>query len=170
MLRRGKTLILLCAHRAKHMWRSLGWISDLEALLHALPDLDWAGISERAKQLRVDRAVGLGLLLANDLVDVDLPVEILAAIRRDSKTQDLGAAVKNPLFPLSPQTESVLANCSLLMRTREHAKDATRCGLERVFRPIVPESQSIALTQVLSRSYYVLRPLRLLAKRGFGEQ
>ena len=72
MLRREKTLILLCAHRAKHTWRSLGWISDL--------------------------------------------------------------------------------------------------GLERVFRPNVPESQSIVLTQVLFRSYYVLRPLRLLAKRGFGEQ
>src|SRR4051812_2924942 len=59
-------------HGAKHMWRSLGWICDLVALLHTVPELDWDALHARAEKLRVKRALGMGLYLAHDSLDAKL--------------------------------------------------------------------------------------------------
>jgi hypothetical protein len=161
------TLLLLCAHGAKHMWQSLGWICDLAALLHAVPGLNWHAISARAEKFRMKRALGLGLSLANSLLGAKLPAEVLRGIHEDHEIQKLAATVRKDLFAAEPQEESVLASCSFLMRTRENAKDAIRCGLERIFQPTMAEWQSIALPRILFPAYYFLRPMRLLTKHGF---
>ena len=164
------TLLLLCAHGAKHMWQSLGWICDVVALLHAVPELDWDAIFERAEKFRVKRALGLGLHLANKLLGAGLPNGVLNHIQEDNETQKLAAAVCKGLFAVDARSESVLASCAFLMRTRENAKDAIRCGLERIFQPTMAEWQSIALPRVLFPAYYFLRPVRLLTKHGFRSQ
>jgi hypothetical protein len=92
---------------------------------------------------------------------------VLRGIHEDHEIQKLAATVRKDLFAAEPQEESVLASCSFLMRTRENAKDAIRCGLERIFQPTMAEWQSIALPRILFPAYYFLRPMRLLTKHGF---
>jgi hypothetical protein len=163
------TLLLLCAHGAKHMWRSLGWICDLVALLRAVPELDWEAIHRRAEKFRVKRAVGLGLYLAHDLLGATLPLDVLRGIQEDREIPGLAAAVEKGLFAPDAESDGVLASCSFLMRTRENVKDALRCGLERIFQPTMAEWQSIPLPQVLFPAYYFLRPMRLLTKHGLRD-
>lgn len=163
------TLLLLCAHGAKHQWRSLGWLSDLAALLNAVPDLDWLAVSERAEDFRAKRALGLGLYLTNDLLGAPLPEDVSREIREDGEIPKLAATVRKALSDGKSEPESVLASCSFLMRTREHTKDAIRCGLERIFQPTMAEWQSIALPQILFPAYYFLRPMRLLTKHGLRD-
>jgi hypothetical protein len=161
------SLLLLCAHGTKHMWRSLGWICDVAAMLHAVPGLDWRTIEERAARLRVKRAVRLGLHLANDLLGATLPADVARTIGADPETQKLATAVKESLFARNFKTESVIENCSFLMRTRENVRDSIRCALEQIFQPTMAEWQSIALPRVLFPAYYFLRPVRLLTKHVF---
>jgi hypothetical protein len=163
------TLLLLCAHGAKHMWRSLGWISDLAAVLHSIPGLDWAAIFERAARLRVKRALGLGLFLASDLLGSRLPAEAHRLIQEDAEIGKLAASVRAALFAGQAADGGVLASCLFLMRTRENTRDALRCGLERVFQPTMAEWHSIALPRILFPAYYFLRPMRLLTKHGLRD-
>jgi hypothetical protein len=161
------TLLLLCAHGTKHMWRSLGWICDVAALLHSVPGLNWEAIRERAQELRVQRALGLGLHLANDLLEAIVPAPLLSEIAADTETQKLAGVVKKTLFAIEAPPDSVLANCSFLMRTRENSKDAIRCALEQVFQPTMAEWQSLPLPRMFFPAYYLLRPIRLLNKHVF---
>jgi hypothetical protein len=161
------SLLLLCAHGAKHMWRSLGWICDVAALLHTVPELDWNAILARAGKLRVKRALGLGLDLANNLLGASVPADVLHESDRDKEAHKLGVAVRNELFAGDRESESVLATCAFLMRTRENARDAVRCALERIFQPTIAEWQSVPLPRMLFPAYYLLRPARLLMKHGF---
>jgi len=163
------TLLLLCAHGAKHMWQSLGWICDVAALLHAVPHLDWDAVSLRAEKFRVRRALQLGLHLAIDLLGVTVPAEILPQIDRDVEVKKLAATVESQMLAGDSTPESVLASCSFLMRTRENFRDAARCGFDRIFRPTMAEWQSIALPQILFPVYYFLRPVRLFTKHGFRD-
>ena len=151
------------------MWRSLGWLSDLAALLHAVPELDWDAIRDRAHKFRVKRALGLGLYLASELMGAKLPAEVLRSIQGDPEIRKLADAVEKGLFAPDAKSDGVLASCSFLMRTRENVKDALRCGLERIFQPTMAEWQSLPLPQVLFPAYYFLRPMRLLTKHGLRD-
>jgi hypothetical protein len=151
------------------MWRSLGWISDLAAVLHSIPGLDWAAIFERAARLRVKRALGLGLFLASDLLGSRLPAEAQRLIQEDAEIEKLAASVRAALFAGQAADGGVLASCLFLMRTRENTRDALRCGLERVFQPTMAEWHSIALPRILFPAYYFLRPMRLLTKHGLRD-
>jgi hypothetical protein len=161
------TLLLLCAHGAKHMWRSLGWICDVVSLLHSIPELDWIAIFDRAERFRVKRALRLGLELANSLLSATLPADVLRTIKDDKETEKLAATVRKDLFNADRKSENVLETCAFLMRTRENAKDAIRCAVERIFQPTMAEWESIALPRILFPAYYFLRPMRLLTKHGF---
>jgi hypothetical protein len=66
-------LLVLCVHGAKHCWERLGWICDIAALLRANPELDGYALSARAKELRCERVLWLGLTLAQDLLGVTAP-------------------------------------------------------------------------------------------------
>lgn len=157
------TLILLCAHGSKHMWRSLGWVCDVAALLASAPELDWSSVFQRAAQLRVKRALGLGLFLARDLLGAELPAK---AIEEDPEIVKLAASVRQSLFADRAAEESVLANCWFLMRTREDFRDALRCGFDLIFRPTMAEWRSVALPRPLFPTYYFVRLFRLLTKHG----
>ncbi len=161
------SLLLLCAHGTKHLWRSLGWICDVASLLHSVPDLDWPAIEKLAEKLRIVRALGLGLLLAHDLLGTVLPSDLRRRIEEDQETLKLAAAVEKTLFDQNSKPENVLDNCAFLMRTRENAQDAIRCAIEQIFQPTMAEWQAIALPRTLFPAYYLLRPIRLLTKYVF---
>jgi putative nucleotidyltransferase-like protein len=160
------TLLLLCAHGSKHMWRSLGWVCDVAALLHSVPNLDWSSVFQRAAQWRVKRALGLGLLLASDLLNAGIPMEATRFIQADPEIGKLAASVRRTLFVDRGTEESVLSGCWFLMRTRENVRDALRCSLDLIFKPTMAEWRSIALPRPLFPTYYFLRLFRLLTKHG----
>ena len=91
-------LLYLCSHGAKHSWTGLFMLSDIAALIRRCPNLDWPEMMAFAGRNHTTRIFSLGLLLAHALLDVPLPAEVAARIRRDPRVAKLALQVCGWLF------------------------------------------------------------------------
>src|SRR5207237_7220152 len=66
-------LLTLCAHGSKHVWESLKWLMDVAELLRRYQDLDLDTVLADAARARCRRAVLLGLVLANRVLEAPVP-------------------------------------------------------------------------------------------------
>ncbi|MBL8132713.1 MAG: nucleotidyltransferase family protein [Anaerolineae bacterium] len=69
-------ILVLSAHGTQHRWGRLKWVSDLAELVIRAPDLKWNTILERAKAMRTERMVRVGLLLAHEALGMPLTAEV----------------------------------------------------------------------------------------------
>jgi hypothetical protein len=76
-------LLVLCVHGAKHGWERLMWITDVAALLHTQPALEWDLVIRQADEAGVRRLLLLGLGLAERLLDAAPPAGLMSEARRD---------------------------------------------------------------------------------------
>jgi hypothetical protein len=92
----GDTALVLAVHGGKHLWQRLGWLADFaESLRH---DLDWQTLRMKAHNARAERMLLLALALAKDIVQVEIPAELTAAIKDDTAVQALAATIAKNLF------------------------------------------------------------------------
>jgi hypothetical protein len=82
-------LVLICIHGAKHFWERLIWIADVAALVARQSSLDWERAAESAKTVGAEHMLHTGLRLATDLLKVQLPEKISAAVRSDAAAAKL---------------------------------------------------------------------------------
>lgn len=75
-------LIILCVHGSKHAWERLKWVADVAELLRA-QELNWKRVFSTATKWKCRRMVLFGLELANRLMEVPLPLNILNMISAD---------------------------------------------------------------------------------------
>ena len=75
-------LLVLCVHGANHLWSRLEWLCGISELIRRYP-LAWDDIGRRARELRAERKLALGLLLARDLLDCPVPAAALALKEKD---------------------------------------------------------------------------------------
>src|SRR6266481_5152950 len=73
-------LVLICVHGAKHIWERLMWIADVAALISRQP-MDWDRALAVANEVGAQRILHLGLRLAADLLDAELPAHLKPAIQ-----------------------------------------------------------------------------------------
>ena len=65
---------LLCVHSAKHGWHRLYMLVDIANMM-ANVDINWQKVSIRAKRIKAERMLGLGVLLAHKLFKIpDSPI------------------------------------------------------------------------------------------------
>lgn len=110
-------LIVLCVHGSKHFWKRLSWICDVGKLVQTQP-IEWNNVIKLAKKSGCSRMLKLGLLLAKDLLEIDLPDEIQAQIENDKKIESLADMLKNQLFDDRFSAEPVRTDIHLKMRER----------------------------------------------------
>lgn len=91
------TISVLCVHAAKHQWQRLEWIYTLASTLRRFPELNWLAILEENTR-GAQRILTLGLLLADDLYETDLPEEVRSKIRSDEAITLLGRRALDWLF------------------------------------------------------------------------
>ena len=65
--------MFLCAHGAKHLWARLGWLCDLARLIQMEQGIDWSEVFDQTRRSHTTRMILLGLLLADNLLGVELP-------------------------------------------------------------------------------------------------
>jgi hypothetical protein len=75
--------VLISVHGGTHFWERLMWISDVAAMVHNRPELDWKRIQRCAADVGAERMVGLALLLAQRLLGVKVPPEIEEYVASD---------------------------------------------------------------------------------------
>src|SRR5271154_2926317 len=77
-------LILICIHGAKHFWERLMWIADVAALITRHPEMDWPRAFAAAEEAGAETMLHGGLLLAANVLQLQLPGEILARAPADA--------------------------------------------------------------------------------------
>jgi hypothetical protein len=77
------TLLILCAHQARHRWRRLNWICDIAALIQTNRGMDWGSALERAREFRCERIVLATVGLAETLLDPGLPDVVRSRLLED---------------------------------------------------------------------------------------
>jgi hypothetical protein len=136
-------LVILCEHGAKHRWSRLAWICDVAELVRARPDLDWARVQERARELGITRALALGLLLAHELLGAAVPRPIQEWARCVPCAPSLMRSVCGWLFrPSTGCSESSVDPTRLLLfkiRLAPSPSERCRCALFIVKRLICPD-------------------------------
>lgn len=182
----GDYLLILCAHGSKHCWSSLVWIADLAALLLAWGrDIDWNRLFDRATSGGGERQLLLGLRLANDVFEADLPAPVRERLRARPSLDPLVAQVRQALFAPSRQrtyqgTFGLIDGAVFYMRTRERLRDRVpyvgellREAVARLVELVTPnhlDRDVIALPRFLGFLYVGIRVVRVTAKRAGWSQ
>jgi SAM-dependent methyltransferase len=156
-------LLALCARAASQGWARLDTIAEVATLLQGTGSLDWNGIIERSRAGGYDRMVTIGVRLAGDILGKEpcaarlplathCPEHLIDRVRRS-----LMRGVTEP-----PGRRQSLA---IEMAAISHLRGRIRYGVRRLVTPTEADWRAVTLPLSLTRAYYLLRPLRLLANR-----
>jgi hypothetical protein len=163
---REHLLLILCAHGAKHVWVSLGWVCDIAELIWAYPDMNWDEVLGQAKALRGERILFIGLLLARELLQAALPEEIVRRAWADKTARSLAARLGRRIFRDSNSSPGGMETALFHVRARERLGDGIRYCLSMALVPHFADWAQFNLPPSLSFLYYLIRPIRLAGKSG----
>jgi hypothetical protein len=110
-------LVLICVHGAKHFWERLMWIADVAALISRQP-LDWDRALAVATEVGALRILHLGLRLAADLLDAELPPHLKAAAQSDRTVAKLAAQIESRLVHPELHDMGVLQRAAFRVQMR----------------------------------------------------
>jgi hypothetical protein len=161
--------LILCVHGSAHQWERVGWICDIAELIRVSKNLDWERLVKRAKALKCRRMLLLGLLLANTLLDAELPESILGEARADSEVQVLAAEVNRRLFSENLGAHELFEGSArwwFHFRMMERLRDRLRYVIHRATTPTLSDWEIVEMPRVLFPCYPLLRPIRLGRKFG----
>ncbi len=165
-------LLLLCVHGAKHQWLAMKWICDIAELVRTEKEtIDWRELYQEASRQGVRRVLSLGLFLARDLLDAELPVEMSKAVDRDLRGKTIVSRIVSKLFTESMEPYTDLEKLVFYLRTKDRWQDRIRfCSryisqyLRMVVTPTSHDRNTLSLPAPLFFLHYFFRPLRLTVK------
>lgn len=158
-------LLVLAVHGAKHLWERLIWICDVAALIRNV-GLNWPDVISESGRLGVARVVRLSLVLARDLLAAPLPDAVDDWVEGDPGLAELAALARQRLFATERRPVESAERFRFYAKARERWRDKARCAFHTVATPTITDFQLAALPAGLHPLYYVVRPLRLVAKWG----
>jgi Uncharacterised nucleotidyltransferase len=167
-------LLYLCAHGSKELWRRIIWICDIAEFVRVYPDLPWLLLLERARGLGIERMFLLGMTLAHDLLDMDIPTP-LESLTQQRVIQDLVQVFKHRIFCDRETTVESAEHGFWLFHNPLHLKmrDRWRDRLPQywltvkfVLTPNREDQEFLALPKGLYWLYYFIRPVRIGIKWG----
>lgn len=162
-------LLYLCMHGSRHGWERLQWICDIAEVIRGRERVFWDQVISQAGLLGCERMLGLGLLLAHDLLAAELPDDVKQHIRKDTQLLSLTTQLRESLFQGLDATADISYWYDFQLRVRERVRDRLRLHLHYYGRylrlAVMPNERDRALLELptsLSFLYYLLRPLRLV--------
>ncbi|NPV62358.1 MAG: nucleotidyltransferase family protein [Methanotrichaceae archaeon] len=98
-------LMLLCQHGTKHTWERLSWICDVAATARMIgPEMEeeaW----RRSQGTDEERALLLGLVMAQDMLGTEVPEPMAGRARADRAISDFGKEAAKRLFSEREESE-----------------------------------------------------------------
>lgn len=161
--------LTLCAHGGKDRWKRIWCLVDISELIQNHPEIHWKRLMERAKILGAQRILGLGLFLAHDLLDADLPPWVLQKVRSDPEIPLVAKKMKKNLLgdERGKALGSLRFRLSFYWKMKERWRDKIRDMLHHIFIFLTPtrkEWDRLPLPDAWFPLYYFFRPLRLAKK------
>ncbi len=174
-------LLILGVQLAKdcRVWKQrLIQVCDTTELIRGTPGMDWSFVLERARAMSGERIILLSLRLAQQLLEAELPPEVVARIAADPMVDRLSAEVAERCFPhaagsslaLRRRADDLFADSGFHLRSRERTRDKldyvwryARLRLRRVVTPTDKDREFVTLPRGLGLLYYAVRPLRIVS-------
>lgn len=116
-------LPILCVHGSRHRWERLNWLCDIAEIIRIKPDINWESIIELTTELDCRRMLFLGLSLAHQLFETNLPPDVLKQVQLDSEVMVLTSEIINDLFAEGSENYKFLGQTSYHIRVREKFKN-----------------------------------------------
>lgn len=167
VFRADDLLLILCAHGAKHFWAKLCWICDVAEIVRTQPMLDWRLLVARAEQMGCLRVLLLGLYLAHDLLDAELPDIVLAWLRAEADVAALAAQIRQRFVQGKVEQMNGVAARVFYWKLRERRIDRMRYMayhlrnyLAVLVLPKAQERSMLPLPAALAPVYLRFAPLR----------
>ena len=172
-------LVALCIQLAKDMAEqrrppALIKVCDIAESMRSSLQPRWADVACVARGLGVLRIVHVSLLAARELLGTALPAAVDEALRARPKLATLAAHACQRILAGPDSDSSMRYSCPELLDAarwhaalRERARSALLAAL--VYRVLLPNAQDYAwvdLPRALDGLYWLVRPLRLLARQG----
>ena len=156
-------LLTLCVHGAKHAWIRLCWLRDIAGILQSC-NLDWEMIEQSARKLGIERMVGIGIMLAHDLLHAPLPDLIAKHWQGDRETERLCRDVAQHLPAAEEYNVESPQYFQWMAQVRERFADRLRFAMRLALTPAISEWKMINLPPWLFPLYRVVRLGRVAAK------
>jgi hypothetical protein len=158
-------LLYLCLHGARHFWRRLLWVCDVDAVVRSDRPLDWRSVLSRAAAIDATQPLALGLHLARTLFGTPLPALPSLAVR-PRRLRWTAALVARRMADTSAGCE---ASFPVLLASEIAARETVAQRLTYLRRRLAPTPRDrawVRLPRHLAWLRIVLRPLRLLTRFG----
>jgi hypothetical protein len=143
-------LLYLALHAVRHRWRVLKWLVDIHDYASTQP-VDWDRLAAKADGLGWGRALRLTLGLCRALFDTAVPPPLARPVPRWAFAELHG--------PDAPWRDALIP-----ARVLDRRADRLRYLVRLFLEPTILERRVVVLPAALSRIYYLLRPLRLVAR------
>lgn len=133
----GDALHVLCLHGAKNHWRELAYVCDVSKLVSGVA-LDWGDVVERARDMRGERVLQLGLYLADRVLDAPVPTRVLDALDVSAAFETMARTLETKLHvemepAILPYRERVRLQLLLQDTWTQAARYALYAFARRVF-------------------------------------
>ena len=151
-------VIYLCFHGSKHCWQSLKWVCDLAEFIGSHQNLDWQQIEQRAKQLKAETMLHLGLLLAHNFYQTAIPESLLKTAQQNSRANSLYSQVSQLIFT---RRFTQWEDYSFIFQITDSWQGKLQFLKGLLFTPTAKEWDTVQLPKSLFFLYYFIRPYRL---------
>ena len=151
-----------CMHAAKHLWMRFEWICAIAELLRKKDFIDWDKLVLKARRIRGERMLALGLRLVDRFYEVPVPPSVFDSVDHHCLMQKMAIELAPDIFRMRvtrpESTETGLYN----FRIMDRKSDAGRSLMRAIFLPTLADWETLKLPSGLHLLYYVYRPLRLM--------
>ena len=157
-------LLMLAVHGAKDFWSRLIWVADVAEIVKQARSLDWKGLVTEANRLKATRMLNLAFSVAREILDLDLPPEIVNQIQSDGAVQLLTRQISRQLMNGETLGDGVLQRSLYRIRMTEGIWDGLRYWMRLSTAPAQEDWGMVDIPGRFSGSYALLRPFRLWKK------
>jgi hypothetical protein len=160
-------LLVLAVHAAKHVWSRLIWLCDIAQVVKR-GDVKWDVVENRARGVGIQRILHVTLLLANQLLGMEIPPQVENAVRADGAARVFAGEIAVAVAAGVTYEEQQVSYFRLMMRLRERRMDRWLFLARLAFTPGPREREAVRLPRILSPLYRVVRLGRLAVRFGRG--
>lgn len=160
-------LLILCLHNAGHRWKHLSLICDIAELIRSYNAINWLKLIEKANNLVIKRIVLINLYLANDLLELELPKEILHEINFDKSAKVMALQIEEKIFSKAENSTKLSEEFVITFKIRENKFYGLKDFIRGAVVPTAYEWEYLHLPLFLFPFYYILRPFHLLIRYNF---
>jgi len=164
-------LLVLSLHATIHKWRKLKLICDIAEILLS-PDVDWEYVLRVAGSLGLSRMVAIGVLLAEDPLEVVAPAGLTRRLKIDRTAHVLAIECRQSLLQEPDENWREAAEYKFLLRNRERPQDKARMFLGKHvlprFTPDERDRRLVAIPESFAALYYFVRPVRMAWEKITG--